>query len=60
MERLAWRGFVRVMRPRTVVPTSGRSVPVDRVMEDVGSLLALDVDGWELRGPATLAMRLEW
>ena len=55
---LAWRGFVRVILPRIVVPTSGRSAPVGRGMESVGAFCCFDVDGVEIIGPAMLAKRL--
>ena len=58
MERLACRGFVRVILPRTVVPTSGRRAPVGRGMEIVGALDDLEAEGVDMRGPAMLAKRL--
>lgn len=45
MERAAWRGWVRVILPRTVVPTSGRRGPVEEVTLAVGVLLAVLLEG---------------
>ena len=58
MERLACRGFVRVILPRTTVPTEGRRAPVGLDMEIVGVLDVLEVDGVDISGPAKLAKRL--
>ena len=58
MERFACRGFVRVIFPRTMVPTSGRRAPVGRGMVIVGVLDVLEVEGVDIRGPAMLAKRL--
>jgi len=52
MDRLAWRGFVRVMRPRTMVPVSGTRGPAARVMETVGWGASFDFEGAEVRAPA--------
>lgn len=58
MERLAWRGFVRVILPRTIVPTSGKSVPDALDTDTVGDFEDLDVEGVDISGPAMLAKRL--
>ncbi len=55
MEREAWRGFVRVILPMTVVASSGRRAPEGRGMEIVAAGEDLEVDGVETRGPAMLA-----
>ena len=55
MEKVAWRGIVRVILPRTVVPTSGRSGPVGRVMQRVDAFEVFEVEGSERIGPAMLA-----
>ena len=52
MERFAWRGFVRVMRPRTTVPVIGTRGPVGRVMETVGAGEDFCLEGVEVRVPA--------
>lgn len=52
MERLAWRGFVRVMRPRTMVPVSGTRGPAARAMETVGWGADFDFEDAEVRVPA--------
>lgn len=46
---------MRVILPRTIVPTSGRRGPDVRVIETVGAFVVLEVDGVEMRGPAMLA-----
>lgn len=58
MERLAWRGVVRVILPRTMVPTEGRRAPVGLDNEVVGAFDDLEVDEVDINGPATLAKRL--
>ena len=55
IDSVAWRGFVRVILPRTTVPLSGRRAPDGRGMETVGAFEALEVEGVETIGPATLA-----
>ena len=52
MERFAWRGFVRVMRPRTTVPVEGTRGPVGRAMETVGAGEDFCLEGVEVRVPA--------
>ena len=59
MERLAWRGVVRVILPRMMVPTSGRRGPEDRVIDRVSAFVDLVVEGVEIRGPAILAKSWE-
>lgn len=58
MEVFAWRGVVRVILPKTVVPTSGRRGPVGREMLVVDVLDCLEVEGVVIWGPAMLAKRL--
>ena len=55
MERLPWRGFVRVIFPRIVVPTEGRRGPEEREMERIGVLEGLVVEGTVVSVPAMLA-----
>ena len=52
IERFAWRGLVRVMRPRTTVPVSGTRGPAGREMETVGAGEDFCFDGVEVRAPA--------
>ena len=55
MKRVAWRGIVRVILPRTVVPTSGRSGLVGRVTQRVHAFEVFEVEGSGRIGPAMLA-----
>lgn len=52
IERFAWRGLVRVMRPRTIVPVSGTRGPEGRVMVTVGAGADFCFEGVEVRVPA--------
>ena len=52
IERFAWRGLVRVMRPRTTVPVEGTKGPVGRVMETVDAGEDFCLEGVEVRVPA--------
>ena len=45
-------GFVRVMRPRTIVPVSGTRGPAARAMETVGWGADFDFEACEVRVPA--------
>ena len=69
MSRVAWRGVVRVMRPRTMSPTVGRRAGEAVAMpegwagwvptEMVGNVGFLEEEVVDETGPARLACRLE-
>lgn len=63
MSKVAWRGFVRVMRPRIMSPTEGRAAvyEVDVLEEDATLMagVAFFEGAEEVTGPARLAWMVE-
>ena len=63
MSKVAWRGVVRVMRPRIMSPTEGRAAvyEVDVLEEDATRMagVAFFEGAEEVTGPARLAWMVE-